>query len=190
MREIASTDGRKFGFADGAAYLPAIDISAALLAMSGAAWNGKSDSLPVPFGNGAWSVVTEQPGGRVIRIELVGHHKDYTPVEVRQAGGWTAHDGKHYNAGEEAPMLRVFYHLAGRYEYLTRGVATKNVKWDYDDFLFWFNAYHRRSLPIDCKTQVDQRNRLLDVNRNSYGIGSTTPQPGSGKRLEDVWPTK
>jgi hypothetical protein len=143
----------------------------------------------VPLGNGSWQRITEQPEGRVMQIDLAGHHKDYAPVEVRQANGWTAHDGKHYAAGEVAPMLRVFYHLAGRYEYLVRGIPTRRVKWEPEDYEFWFNLYHRRALPVDIKTQVAWRDKLMDLNHKHYGIGSTSrPEPGRSNRAEDVWP--
>ena len=169
--------------------LPVIDVTAALLALTGTAWTGDESDIPVPRANAVkWQKIVELPEGRVIQIDLVGQHQDFTQVEVRQSNGWNSpYDGKHYGAGEIAPMRRVFYHLDGHYKFLRNGVATKSIRWNTDDFNFWFDLYHQRSLSIDIKSQVEWRNKLLDLNRRAFGISSTTPQPGRTRVAEDVW---
>jgi hypothetical protein len=161
-------------FVDGCGQLSDLTITAALLAQSGAVWDGDKATplLPEPERSTAehdnWQARRDAPEGRVLRVTLSGHHQAFVPVLVIRKDGWHGH-----KPGEYAPMQRVIYHLAGAYEFYTHGALTRRVAWTADDFKFWAGEFFRPGgLLRAFNEQAEARNRLLNLNRDRYGIAS------------------
>lgn len=175
-------------FADGCARVSDLTIAAALLAQSGAAWLGRDDAplLAEPAAGDpardSWLQRRDSPEGRVLRVELAGHHQATVPVQVIKREGWRG-----YKCGEFAPMQRVVYHLRGWYEFYTGAALTRRVPWTAEDWRFWVGEFFRPGgLLRAFERQADERNRLLNLNRDNYGIESRQPAATPTSK-GDVW---
>ena len=171
----------KFPFADGTARISDKTITAALLAMGGAAWDGRSPLIYPPHPGGpdypGWLRLLEQPEIRTIRIEYVDKSKAEELVTIRNPEGYTDSKGTHYAKGEQAPMDRIRFHLRAWYQWRTGGAITREVPWGYEDFLFWFTQFHRAGgLLRICNEQTYWLGKLRDVIRES-GAGDSVPGP-------------
>lgn len=169
---------------DGRAHVSDLNITAALLSLSGAAWDGKSQPVYKPAADSpdyaAWRAVLDRPEMRQMDVQLVGHQQGIVEQQVISKDGWTDKATDiHYALGELAPFRRVVYELEARYCWLTAGQVTRRVAFTPADWQFWFRQWFKPGgLLNGARTQVEQRNRLLDLNRENYGIGTTLHAAG------------
>jgi len=174
---------RRFPFEDGCAQLHHHGLTAALLTLSGAAWDGKARLYYAPDPvTASFRQVRELPEMRTVRIEQAGSHMGQVMFPVSKKAGWD-HDGKHYEPGELAPMNKVHDHLRGAYDYWRDGMVTRSTRWTYDDFDFWRREYLRQGGLINAtKVALGHRNALLDRDHAEYGVGSRKPMAVGGNR--------
>lgn len=171
---------------DGSAHVADLNIAAALLSLSGAAWDGKRQPVYRPATDSpdyaAWKAALEQPETRQFRFDLAGHHQATVMQTVINKDGWDDKaTGRHYAPGELAPFRRVVYELRGWYCYLTAGQVTRRVPFTAEDWRWWWRQWFRAGgLLNGARTQIEQRNRLLDVNRESYDISTAKHAAGKG----------
>lgn len=180
--EIAHFGEPALRYRDGVAHCPDLNITAALLSLSGAAWDGRNIPIPQPESADGpklteWRTALNQPECRQIQVELVGDHKAIVMLPVIRKGGWTAPDGKLYKVGESAPTERVVYELKAEYRYRTDGAVTRKVPWGKDDWAFWWQAWFT-GLLSGARIQNEQRDRLLTLNREKYHVASRLPIAG------------
>ena len=166
-----SAKDRAFPYIDGAAQFHDMPITAALLSLSGAAWDGQRPVRYPPAAKAgsreaeAWEVRTNRADVRVIHIEHVGDHMAEVLTKVTKAGGWKGHA-----PGEMAIMDKVHYHLKAMYRYFRDGRLTREVAWTYEDFEFWRKQIHRQGgvFVVPPTGPTKWRNYLLDINRRKY----------------------
>ena len=172
-------------FDNGLAHVPDLNITAALLSLSGAAWDGRNQPVYKPDSTdkartAEWLAALEEPAFRQIHVERADDYKAVVILPVIRKDGWTDRaTGKHYAEGEPAPTPRIIDMLRGEYRYRTDGAVTRRVPWTETDWRFWWQAWFT-GLLSGARIQVEKRNELLDRNREKYDIHSNFRSIGGG----------
>jgi len=166
---MAETKPTEYRYGDGRVQILDPAIAAGLLALDGAAWDGKAGFV-FPDDAG-YSAAVARGGVRVLRIALADSHVELVEV-LLQSDYHDRETGKTHKAGERAPVPRVFFHLAGGYEH-REGSATVRTRWVEDDYREWYRRWFAPGgqFVVRPRQFAECRNRLLDRMRDNHGAG-------------------
>jgi len=158
-----------------------LPIAAGLWALDGAALDTAGGWWYPGPDRKAWQELIRREGVRVIRVELTGTHVEAVPTLLRQP--WVDHSeagmGRHYAAGEVAPMPTVVFHLRCSYETRNAGGATVRQSWVQTDAEDWLHRWHKPGNEFLVIPAVfnDRVNKLRNVIRDRHSMAQRLRMP-------------
>lgn len=175
-----------YRFENGQVWLADLPIAAGLWALDGAAWNGSTDWYYPGDDKAAWTALLKnRPELRVIRVRVVGSHVERIPT--RLIADWIDKSpdgqGRHYRAGEIAPIPKGMFHFKCGYEELA-GEARAYRGWTKDEADEWLRRWSRQGNHFLVIGAVfnDRVNKLRNILRDEHGMGQRRSMPQATER--------
>lgn len=168
-------------YSGGEVWIADLPIAAGLWALDGAAWDGAIGWMYPGADSRAWTeALREHPQARVIRVTVTGSHVERVPTTLLQ--DWVDKSpegqGRHYAAGEVAPMPRAMFHLRCCYEELSGESRVRRV-WTEPEAREWLVRWHQQgnAFLVIGNVYNDRANKLRNMLRDKHGMGQHRTMP-------------
>lgn len=170
----------------GEVWLSDLPIAAGLWALDGAAWDGNTRWYYPGEDRASWdSLLRNGHDLKTLRVKVLGSHTER--VTTRLIQDWVDKSpegqGKHYRAGETAPIPRAIFHLHCGYEERI-GEARVYRNWTEAEAEEWLRRWHRQGNAFLVIGLVfnDRINKLRNLLRDEHGMGQRRQMPQPTER--------
>lgn len=177
----------KWTFVDGEVRLSDLAIAAGLWALDGAAWAGEGRwAYPGPDKTAWDKLIASTPGLKLLRVGLTGSHVE--AIEKRLLSDWVDKSpegqGKHYRAGEFAPMPQCVFHLRCGYSWRVGDGGMTSRGWTEAEAREWLLRWHAGGNAFLVIPAVfdDKINKLRNVMRDKHGMALHRTMPAPTER--------
>lgn len=173
-------------YVGGEVHISDLPIAAGLWALDGAAWNGYAGWFYPGADRAAWDTLLRgNPTLKVLRVTVTGSHVERIPTRLLQ--DWVDKSpeaqGKHYRAGEIAPMPRGVFHIKGGYEELS-GESRVYRQWTEAESREWITRWFKQgnAFLVIGSVYNDRVNKLRNLLRDNHGMGQKRQMPAPNER--------